>query len=69
VIVRDGKPMLPHVQVCVQTTMREANDRGFDCLLVSDATASYTPAFKKATLEMVVSQVSPADRTAYPTAT
>jgi Isochorismatase family len=45
----------------VQTTMREANDRGFDCLLVSDATASYTPAFKKATLEMVVSQVrSPA---------
>ena len=41
----------------MQTTMREANDRGFDCLLVSDATASYTPAFKKATLEMVVSQV------------
>ncbi len=43
-------------QVCVQTTMREANDRGFECLLVSDATASYTPAFKAATLEMVVSQ-------------
>lgn len=43
-------------EVCVQTTMREANDRGFDCLLVSDATASYTPAFKDATLQMVVSQ-------------
>lgn len=43
--------------MCVQTTMREANDRGFDCLLVSDATASYTPAFKEATLQMVVSQV------------
>jgi nicotinamidase-related amidase len=43
-------------EVCVQTSMREANDRGYDCLLVEDATASYFPAFKQAALEMVRSQ-------------
>ncbi|WP_345816435.1 isochorismatase family cysteine hydrolase [Paraburkholderia sp. PREW-6R] len=43
-------------EVCVQTSMREANDRGFDSLLVEDATASYFPAFKQATLEMLRSQ-------------
>ena len=40
-------------EVCVQTTLREANDRGFDCLLVEDATESYVPAFKAATLAMI----------------
>ncbi len=43
-------------EVCVQTTMREANDRGFDCLLAEDATESYFPAFKAATLAMIRAQ-------------
>ena len=43
-------------EVCVQTSMREANDRGYDSLLIEDATASYFPAFKQATLDMVCSQ-------------
>lgn len=43
-------------EVCVQTTMREANDRGYDCLLIEDATESYFPAFKQATLEMLRAQ-------------
>jgi len=43
-------------EVCVQTTMREANDRGYECLLVEDCTASYFPEFKQATLEMLRAQ-------------
>ncbi len=43
-------------EVCVQTTMREANDRGYDALLVEEATASYFPEFKAATIEMIVAQ-------------
>jgi nicotinamidase-related amidase len=43
-------------EVCVQTSMREANDRGYDCLLVEDATESYFPEFKAATLAMVAAQ-------------
>lgn len=43
-------------EVCVQTSMREANDRGFHCLLIEDATESYFPAFKEATLAMLVAQ-------------
>lgn len=43
-------------EVCVQTSMREANDRGYDCLLVTDATESYFPEFKASTIEMVVAQ-------------
>lgn len=43
-------------EVCVQTTMREANDRGYDCLLVEDGTDSYFPAFKEAALAMIRAQ-------------
>jgi len=43
-------------EVCVQTTMREANDRGYECLLVEDATESYFPDFKKAAIEMIRAQ-------------
>lgn len=43
-------------EVCVQTTMREANDRGYECLIVEDATESYFPDFKTATLAMLRAQ-------------
>ncbi|GHF42239.1 cysteine hydrolase family protein [Seohaeicola zhoushanensis] len=43
-------------EVCVQTTMREANDRGYDGLLATDATESYFPAFKQAAIEMITAQ-------------
>ncbi|QBK03426.1 cysteine hydrolase [Hylemonella gracilis] len=43
-------------EVCVQTSMREANDRGYDSLVLEDCTESYFPAFKAATLEMIRAQ-------------
>ena len=43
-------------EVCVQTTLREANDRGYECLLIEDATESYFPEFKAATLAMITAQ-------------
>ena len=43
-------------EICVQTTMREANDRGFECLMVEDATESYFPEFKQSTLAMMTAQ-------------
>ncbi|MCW5658181.1 MAG: cysteine hydrolase [Burkholderiaceae bacterium] len=43
-------------EVCVQTSMREANDRGYDALLLEDCTESYFPGFKQATIEMIVAQ-------------
>ena len=43
-------------EVCVQTSMREANDRGYECLLIEDATESYFPQFKAATLDMIAAQ-------------
>jgi nicotinamidase-related amidase len=43
-------------EVCVQTTMREANDRGFECLLIEEATGSYFPQFKQQAIEMIRAQ-------------
>ncbi|KKX33406.1 isochorismatase family cysteine hydrolase [Rhizobium sp. LC145] len=43
-------------EVCVQSTMREANDRGFECLLAEEATESYFPEFKVAALSMIRAQ-------------
>ena len=43
-------------EVCVHTTVREANDRGYDCLVPSDCVGSYFPAFHAAGLEMIKAQ-------------
>ncbi|MDB5945858.1 MAG: cysteine hydrolase [Ramlibacter sp.] len=43
-------------EVCVQTSMREANDRGYESLLLEDCTESYFPQFKAAAVEMMRAQ-------------
>ena len=43
-------------EVCVHTTVREANDRGFDCLVLSDCVGSYFPDFQRIGLEMIAAQ-------------
>jgi biuret amidohydrolase len=43
-------------EVCVHTTVREANDRGYRCVVPGDACASYFPAFHEAALRMVCAQ-------------
>lgn len=43
-------------EVCVQTTVREANDRGYECLVLSDCVASYFPEFHDAALAMIKAQ-------------
>ena len=43
-------------EVCVQTSMREANDRGYDSLLLEDCTESYFPHFKAAAVAMMRAQ-------------
>lgn len=43
-------------EVCVHTTVREANDRGYQCVVVSDGCASYFPHFHGVALEMISAQ-------------
>ena len=43
-------------EVCVNTTVREANDRGYDCLVLEDCVASYFPEFQTAALAMIKAQ-------------
>lgn len=43
-------------EVCVSTTVREANDRGYDCLVLEDCVASYFPEFHTAALAMISAQ-------------
>jgi nicotinamidase-related amidase len=43
-------------EVCVNTTVREANDRGFDCLVLEDCVGSYFPEFHAMGLKMVKAQ-------------
>jgi nicotinamidase-related amidase len=43
-------------EVCVHTTVREANDRGYNCLVLADGVASYFPEFQRAGLEMIKAQ-------------
>jgi len=64
----DLEPMLRHrgvdtlfvcgvtTEVCVHTTIREANDRGFRCVALADACASYFPEFHRVALEMIKAQ-------------
>jgi nicotinamidase-related amidase len=43
-------------EVCVHTTVREANDRGYECLVLADCVGSYFPEFHRVALEMVAAQ-------------
>ena len=43
-------------EVCVNTTVREANDRGFDCLVLADCCGSYFPEFHDMGLRMIKAQ-------------
>jgi nicotinamidase-related amidase len=43
-------------EVCVNTSVREANDRGYDCLVLEDCVGSYFPEFQVAALRMIKAQ-------------
>ncbi|HEY2670993.1 MAG TPA: isochorismatase family cysteine hydrolase [Rugosimonospora sp.] len=43
-------------EVCVHTTVREANDRGYECLVLRDCVGSYFPEFQRSALDMISAQ-------------
>ena len=43
-------------EVCVHTTVREANDRGYECLVLEDCVGSYFPVFQRIGIEMIKAQ-------------
>ena len=43
-------------EVCVNTTVREANDRGFECVVLADCVGSYFPEFQRVALDMIKAQ-------------
>jgi len=59
-LVKDGiKSLLVAgvtTEVCVHTTVREANDRGYECLVLADCVGSYFPEFQRVGLEMIAAQ-------------
>jgi biuret amidohydrolase len=43
-------------EVCVHTTVREANDRGYECVVLADCVGSYFPEFQRVALDMIKAQ-------------
>ena len=43
-------------EVCVHTTVREANDRGYECVVLEDCVGSYFPEFQRAAIAMIKAQ-------------
>src|SRR5246127_1385047 len=43
-------------EVCVNTTLREANDRGYECVVIEDCVGSYFPEFQEMGLRMIKAQ-------------
>ncbi|MET8087305.1 cysteine hydrolase [Micromonospora sp. NPDC005237] len=43
-------------EVCVHTSVREANDRGYECLVLADCVGSYFPEFQRVGLDMIAAQ-------------
>jgi nicotinamidase-related amidase len=43
-------------EVCVHTTVREANDRGYECVVLEDCVGSYFPEFQRVGIEMIKAQ-------------
>ena len=43
-------------EVCVHTTVRQANDRGYECVVLSDCVGSYFPEFQRVGIEMIKAQ-------------